>query len=885
MSKKKKKRSSSQKMNKQRTEQRPEQRPGNQVRLSQCMIVKNEEKHIERALEWAKDIAFEQIVVDTGSTDRTVELAKKMGATVYHFEWINDFAAAKNFAMDKAKGDWIAILDADEYLSKSDAKELGKLLKKIQDDPVTSKECDAVTTTFVNLDDNGNIISIISHQRVFRNRPDLRFVGKIHEVIELKNKHFQAPEIRIIHTGYTQENYADANKFERNVKMLKDELEKDPDNPDIMLYYADSVKLTGSEEALAEAEEMFHKALNSNKPTNKLIKQLAYNYLIPLYLKDEAKYDEAMRLCDEATTELPNFIDYFYFRAVLKNKIGNYKAAQEDLEVCEKAFMNSASIPTTKILMPSPLLLFYQLLKSAEGQNDEEGIAKNSTFINTMLTEGKDQPGIVGSYIRAVLEDGASEEVVLDKLSELYDMSDPKNILFIARAAKDSGAAEFTRNVMKIAKEMLDENAPVRISQCMIVKNEEKNIEQALSWAKEIAYEQIVIDTGSTDRTVEIAEKMGAKIYHFEWIDDFSAAKNYAMDKAKGNWIAILDADEFMSPEDAKKIKDLTEKIQSDPNLLKKYASITNTLINLDDNGNANSIITQRRFFQNRPDLRFTGKIHEAVRTNDESYIAEDIQIMHTGYSETSFKEKDKLERNTRILRQEHKQNPDDTDITLYLADSIKAASTEEAREEAEALYLKGLNSKTQADPAIKRIAYDFLIPRFINNKDKNNEAEKLCEEAIKLLPDNIDYIYYRAVIHNNKGEYDKAMEDLRKCENVLMTSATLPETRVLMPSPILLFYQLLTASKGLNDDYNIIQYTAVVDAMLTEGKNQPEVLGPYLAALFSRGLTGIEVFENLAPVYNTNDKNDLRLIANAAKKYGITLFAEKIMEMIGEEV
>ena len=71
----------------------------------------------------------------------------------------------------------------------------------------------------------------------------------------------------------------------------------------------------------------------------------------------------------------------------------------------------------------------------------------------------------------------------------------------------------------------------MRISQCMIVKNEEANIEKALSWGRGILWEQIVVDTGSTDRTVELAEAMGAKIYHFDWIDDFAAAKNYAIKK------------------------------------------------------------------------------------------------------------------------------------------------------------------------------------------------------------------------------------------------------------------------------------------------------------------------------------------------------------------
>ena len=86
----------------------------------------------------------------------------------------------------------------------------------------------------------------------------------------------------------------------------------------------------------------------------------------------------------------------------------------------------------------------------------------------------------------------------------------------------------------------------------MIVKNEEKNIRQALSWGKGIVSEQIVVDTGSTDRTVDIAQEMGAKVYHFQWIDDFAAAKNFAISKARYEWIALLDADEYMTSKDAK---------------------------------------------------------------------------------------------------------------------------------------------------------------------------------------------------------------------------------------------------------------------------------------------------------------------------------------------
>ena len=91
-------------MSKKKSKKRNPQAAQPAVRLSQCMIVKNEERNIERALGWAKDVAFEQIVVDTGSTDRTVELAEKMGAKVYHFEWIKDFGAARITQLSRPQG-------------------------------------------------------------------------------------------------------------------------------------------------------------------------------------------------------------------------------------------------------------------------------------------------------------------------------------------------------------------------------------------------------------------------------------------------------------------------------------------------------------------------------------------------------------------------------------------------------------------------------------------------------------------------------------------------------------------------------------------------------------------------------------------------------------
>ena len=155
------------------------------IRLSQCMIVKNEEKNIRRALSWGKGIVCEQIVVDTGSTDRTVEIAEEMGAKVYHFQWCNDFSAAKNYAIEQASGNWIAFLDADEYFDEESASKLLKTIATAEEMTSAGTMIHVVRTGLANINQAGKVGVIVIHDRIFRNMSSLRYVNKIHERISL----------------------------------------------------------------------------------------------------------------------------------------------------------------------------------------------------------------------------------------------------------------------------------------------------------------------------------------------------------------------------------------------------------------------------------------------------------------------------------------------------------------------------------------------------------------------------------------------------------------------------------------------------------------------------------------------------------------------------
>ncbi len=229
----------------------------------------------------------------------------------------------------------------------------------------------------------------------------------------------------------------------------------------------------------------------------------------------------------------------------------------------------------------------------------------------------------------------------------------------------------------------------VRLSQCMIVKNEEKNIRRALSWGKGIVCEQIVVDTGSSDQTVQIAEEMGAKVFHFPWNNDFSAAKNFALEQAKGEWIAFLDADEYFSEEDAKKIPHLLKGFEKQFSPLERPQIVRAMLANLDDTGKVFSTAMQSRIFKNTPLIRYENRIHEQLSHAESKKIitldATDLlTIYHTGYAATAYKETGKINRNLSLLEQEVKRDPEDYNMWSYLGDTFLA---EGKFEEAESAY------------------------------------------------------------------------------------------------------------------------------------------------------------------------------------------------------
>lgn len=187
------------------------------------------------------------------------------------------------------------------------------------------------------------------------------------------------------------------------------------------------------------------------------------------------------------------------------------------------------------------------------------------------------------------------------------------------------------------------------LSLCMIVKNEEELLGRCLESVKGIVNEIIIVDTGSTDSTVSIANKYSEKVYSFEWNGDFSAARNFSIQHAESDYILILDADEYLG--DNPQI--LLELISSG-----KDYYILNIKNYLDYQIFNHQAI---RVFKRNKGFKYKNKIHEHINIDDFIELTQetvDFWIHHTGYSGKVYEDKNKHERNLKLLLEEVQNNP-----------------------------------------------------------------------------------------------------------------------------------------------------------------------------------------------------------------------------------
>lgn len=203
-----------------------------------------------------------------------------------------------------------------------------------------------------------------------------------------------------------------------------------------------------------------------------------------------------------------------------------------------------------------------------------------------------------------------------------------------------------------------------RVSLCMIARNEEHFLPECLARARAAVDEIVLVDTGSTDRTVEIARSFGAKVLHAAWDDDFAAPRNVGLQAATGDWILVLDADEFLQPGSCERIREL---VQS-PSALGYHLHFVNVY------GHGKTVgVMMVRLFRNLPGIAYENVIHEQVTPSLQRLGAPlglvlasaDVEVEHHGYTEAVMNERGKNERNERLFKKQLARHPDDI-YSLY---------------------------------------------------------------------------------------------------------------------------------------------------------------------------------------------------------------------------
>lgn len=394
------------------------------MKISACIIAKNESLNIERCLESLKNAADEIIVADTGSTDDTIRIAESYGARVFHYEWDNNFSNAKNYALDRATGDWIIFLDADEYLEQTARTKLPQVLRLIH--PV--KAHNAVRCRMIQTDGyKGRVIGENPTIRIFRNDKSIRYAGAVHEQPlkngePLKAAFVKNMELIVYHTGYSAANLH--NKFQRNLLLLEEQ--EKAGNIDHLTYYY----LSSTHSNLGHAEPAIKYALLSlNEPKMKgtMVAHKPYVLLVKnmLALKEKYPMGEIQKYVEKALALYPEHPEVLYVDAIFKKAqnrcheaIESYLKAlecnsryslemQNDFHVyVEEVYRDLASLSCKDGNTPNAVEYYYDALKI----NKYNG--------NTLAS------------LYDLIKDQKTEEILLF-LNIIYNREDKKDLTFL----------------------------------------------------------------------------------------------------------------------------------------------------------------------------------------------------------------------------------------------------------------------------------------------------------------------------------------------------------------------------------------------------------------------------------------------------------------------
>jgi len=294
----------------------------------------------------------------------------------------------------------------------------------------------------------------------------------------------------------------------------------------------------------------------------------------------------------------------------------------------------------------------------------------------------------------------------------------------------------------------------------MIVRNEEANLPGCLASAHDLVDEIVVVDTGSTDRTGELAAVAGAQVHEFAWVDDFAAARNETLRHATGDWVFWLDADDRIDETNRRRLRNLFAGLGGD-----NLAYVMKCVCLPDSKSRTTTAVDHVRLFRNDPQIRWSYRVHEqilpAVRQSGGAVRWTDITIHHSGYQDPALRRR-KLDRDLRLLQLQDAERPDEP-FTLFNLGSIY----HELGRSAEALgFLQRSLALSQPTDSIVRKLYALtaMCQRELARKE---EALATCRNGRGYYADDAELLFQEGLVLRELGD----LEGAEKCLQELLQS------------------------------------------------------------------------------------------------------------------
>ena len=395
-----------------------------------------------------------------------------------------------------------------------------------------------------------------------------------------------------------------------------------------------------------------------------------------------------------------------------------------------------------------------------------------------------------------------------------------------------------------------------RLSLCTIVKNEEQSLPKCLETVRDLVDDIVILDTGSTDKTVEIAEQFGAKVYYFEWCNDFAIARNEALRYVEGEWVLVLDADEVLNPAIAPQLKQV---IESDDNLVVN-------LIRQEVGAAQSPYSLVSRLFRRHRDIKFTRPYHALIDDSVREILTkepqwrvinlEEVAILHYGYQAEAINSLDKYTRARVMMEKFLATHPHDP----YVCSKLGALYLQSGSVKTGIKFLKqGLKSNLADPPVLFELYYS--LGNAYNRQQDYERAKKQYQKAIEqpILP------ILKIGAYNNLGSLLLNLGNLREAGQALL------QTIKLDPNFALGYYNLGMVLKTMGQtDKAIAAYQKAIEL-------NPNYAPAYqnLGVVFYK--TGymkesIETFQRAIALYEQQNPQLARELRQNLKRIGLVI-------------